>query len=56
MNRIFITIIISAFIASLVFAQEKDISTLQNERKNLMPLPADVQWQKGKLAVEVSEK
>lgn len=31
------------------FAQEKDSTILQKERRNLMPVPANVQWQTGRM-------
>ncbi len=34
-----------------VSAQEKDSSTLQNPRRNLMPVPANIVWKTGKLPV-----
>lgn len=51
MNKI---LLLSIFILSAIFtisAQEKDLSALQNERRNLMPVPANLTWNTGKLPV-----
>ncbi len=34
-----------------IFAQEKDSSVLQNERRNLMPVPASFNWKDGRMAL-----
>ncbi|CAN5873901.1 hypothetical protein BH20ACI4_BH20ACI4_09310 [soil metagenome] len=39
----------SAFLT--IPAQDKDSSVLQKERRNLMPVPANLQWQEGRLPV-----
>ncbi len=47
-------LIISIFIIIAVFtisAQEKDLNVLQNERRGLMPVPANVSWKQGRLPV-----
>lgn len=46
---IILILIISAMFT--VSAQEKDLNVLQNERRNLMPVPANVSWKQGRLPV-----
>lgn len=51
MHKVFFitAILLGAFF--IISAQEKDSSVLQNERRNLMPVPANAQWKTGRLPV-----
>lgn len=48
-TKTFFIILILFGAVSTNFAQEKDASVLQNERRNLMPVPASLTWKQGRL-------
>src|SRR5688572_19065150 len=51
MTKTFLIIALIFSIVWTVWAQDKDLSVLQTTRRNLMPVPASVQWKQGRLPV-----